>query len=204
MSEIEKLRLENDKLRKQTEASSTQLKKQIEEDKPKSKKRKASLYSQQISPPSTPEQQQQQRKKKMLKQTKSPLVVKNEQTLLDGPTSSSPWTPLLDNTLNSYPSSSPPNYFDMTAEPYTTSPSNQQNNLLFMTPAIDIYNNNNMSGGQYHNMMNPMLLSPYFVPTNENTTDGKHLYIIFIIENNINLLLACYYQNQPDNFYLPS
>ncbi|GAA5797654.1 hypothetical protein HPULCUR_003045 [Helicostylum pulchrum] len=227
MSEIQKLRLENEKLRKQAETSTTQLKKQIVEDEQEqskpttsSLKRKASTDSQQLSPPPTPEQQQQQqqqRKKRMVKQTKAQIVKREPQAFnipstsstttttaatiatvttaaavqLSTPTptattasSLSPWTPLLDeknNNFNTYPTSSPPNYFDVTT-PYTnTSPNND---LLFLTPtpAIDMYNTNmSSSGGQYNNMMNPMLLSPYFVSTNENTD--------------------IYYNNPQDNFY---
>lgn len=196
MSEIQKLRLENEKLRKQAEASSTQLKKQIDHDQPTYvKKRKADSQEeqQQISPPTTPEQQQ-QRKKMLLKQSKSPLAAKSEQP--------SPWTPLLDNPANSYPTSSPPSYFDTT---YTTSPNTQNN--LFMTPHVDLYDNTMPTIGvqSQYNLMNPMLLSPYFMSTtNESTTDGNsYIYIIynrlFLI---LNLLLACYYQNQTENFYL--
>ncbi|KAG2198090.1 hypothetical protein INT47_011925, partial [Mucor saturninus] len=168
MTEIQKLRVENEKLRKQAEANSIQLKKQMEEDESKNKKRKASVdiqNQQEISPPCTPEKKR--KKMTMVKQTKSPLAVKREESNIlssTTTTTTSPWTPVLDTTLNSYPSSSPPNYFDTT---YTTSPTSQ--NMLYMTPQhVDLYENN-MS--VYHNMMNPMLLSPYFVPTNDNTTE---------------------------------
>ncbi|KAI7887711.1 uncharacterized protein EV154DRAFT_426974 [Mucor mucedo] len=186
MTEIQKLRVENEKLRKQAEANSIQLKKQMEEDETnKNKKRKASVdiqNQQEISPPCTPEKKR--KKMTMVKQTKSPLAVKREESniLLSSTTTAttSPWTPVLDTTLNSYPSSSPPNYFDTT---YTTSPTSQ--NMLYMTPQhVDLYENN-MS--VYHNMMNPMLLSPYFVPTSDNTTEGnnhkkkKSLFFYFFI-----------------------
>ncbi|KAI8082323.1 hypothetical protein BDF21DRAFT_417596 [Thamnidium elegans] len=243
MSEIQKLRLENEKLRKQAEASTTQLKKQIAEDEQEqskptttsSLKRKASTDSQQLSPPPTPEQQQQQqqRKKRMVKQTKAQLVKREPQVfnipststtttiaavttaavppLTPTPTATtasslSPWTPLLEeqnNNFNTYPTSSPPNYFDVTT-PYTSTSPN--NDLLFLTstPAIDMYNTNmSSSGGQYNNMMNPMLLSPYFASTNENT-DSKFLLLYSFYKNHVFIFFSfclVYYNNPQDNFY---
>ncbi|CAO3649007.1 unnamed protein product [Mucor hiemalis] len=224
LTEIEKLRLENEKLRKQAQNSSQQLKKQVANDEakakedeeddqtvvevaPKSNKRKADSQ-QQLSPPPTPEAlrtkttQEPPKKKRMVKQTKSLQsqvhVIKRERTASaasnDVSTStplvaSSPWSPLLDETiaLNTYPTSSPPNYYGLhqnsnvnytnATTATTTAPSPIHNDLLFLTPTpIDMYTNMQHAQQQsFHNMINPMLLSPYFVPTNDNNSaDGRY------------------------------
>lgn len=257
LTEIQKLRLENEKLRKQAQNSSQHLKKQVAKDeaeakeaeddeqtvvevvKNKSNKRKADSQ-QQLSPPPTPEAlrttsststntttataaataQEPPKKKRMVKQTKSLQsqvhIIKRERTVSssnDVPTSTpfinsssattatttttttSPWSPLLDEsiTLNTYPTSSPPNYYNMqqtTNVNYTnataTAPSPIHNDLLFLTPTpIDMYTNMQHTQQQpFHTMINPMLLSPYFVPSNDNNAADVP------------------YNHQRDNFYL--
>lgn len=263
LTEIQKLRLENEKLRKQAQNSSQHLKKQVAKDeaeakedeedeqtvvevvKTKSNKRKADSQ-QQLSPPPTPEAlrttstttnttatssapaaaaPEPPKKKRMVKQTKSLQsqvhVIKRERTVSSSngvpistpvitsssstnatTTNTSPWSPLLDETiaLNTYPTSSPPNYYHMqqtsnninytnatsTVTATTTTPSPIHNDLLFLTPTpIDMYTNMQHTHQQpFHTMINPMLLSPYFVPSNDNNTADVS------------------YNHQRDNFYL--
>jgi hypothetical protein len=185
-SEIQRLRLENEKLRKQAEASSRQLKKQspqVEEDnetKVESKepslcstavsenssclKRKASS---QLSPPPTPDAMrakkpmiattQPLKKKKLVKQTKA-FVTQPIQSLDISPLLESSWSPA---------NHTPPTYFDVTsASPtYTNTITSPLSLFANTTTGSDLYPQALSTQPQFQNMMHPMLFAPYYMPS---------------------------------------